>query len=118
MRDTLKHSIKKKGNSISSHQSRHSSHSSSVSKLEEEDKENNFLKANLPNNFDHIEVGLSKGQCCNEKQESINEKEVGNCSKLMLELQEIKLLEQRGTLVGKRNQRINKFYNVNQETKV
>lgn len=39
--------------------------------MEEEDKENNSLQANLPNRFDHIEVGLTKGQFCSEKSEKV-----------------------------------------------
>ena len=105
VRDTLKSSLKKNTINRSQENSKENSHSRTLSSIDDENKENSFKMSNLTDKFEQIEVGLNISK---EKSVAVanknEEKKVHNFnSKLLLELQEIKLLEQRGSLISKAN---------------
>ena len=51
------------------------------------------------------------------KRKDDKKKDIPLNSKILLELQELKLLEQRGSLISKRNERINNYYSETRKQK-
>ena len=71
----------------------------------------------MTHQFDQIEVSLNKeknkqysSNVVKNDENQKNEKKIGMNSNLLIELQEIKLLEQRQALTSKRNQRSFHYY--------
>ena len=107
VKDTLRNSLKKSGVSAVS-----------VTTLDESNKENNMNCCNKQDKFDKIEVKLNRDNSCKrksvlEKKGKLEKTESNLSSKLLLDIQELRFMEQRCNLISKKNEGIRNYYSEN-----